>query len=462
MESRHRAVQAALDWFDSGALFDVLARRVARPTQSQESGDGEHLLAYLREDLKPDLLAMGFEVRVLENPESGGPPFLLAERFEDARQTTVLLYGHGDVVRGYASQWSSGLSPWTLAKRGERWYGRGAADNKGQHTINLAALAQVLKARGRLGVNVRILFEMGEEVGSPGLRALCERERDALRGDVFLASDGPRLTASQPTLFLGSRGAFNFDLEVTLRAAGHHSGNWGGLLANPGTILAHAIASLVDARGVIQVPRLRPGPIPESVREALALLDLSTIEGPPVDASWGEPGLSVAERVFGWNTLEVLALGCGNSEAPVNAIPGTAKAHLQLRFVVGLDPAGLGKAVRAHLDAHGFPMVTVRASRDALFPATRLDPRNPWVGLIAHSIEASTGRRPAILPNLGGSLPNDCFADILGMPTIWIPHSYPGCCQHAANEHLLSGVAREGLAMMVGLFWDLGSELPQA
>lgn len=76
----------------------------------------------------------------------------------------------------------------------------------------------------------------------------------------------------------------------------------------------------------------------------------------------------------------------------------------------------------------------------------------------AASIERSTGLRPALLPNLGGSLPNDIFADLLGLPTLWVPHSYPACAQHAPNEHLLGSVAREGLAIMAGLFWDLGDQ----
>ena len=87
-------------------------------------------------------------------------------------------------------------------------------------------------------------------------------------------------------------------------------------------------------------------------------------------------------------------------------------------------------------------------------------PDNAWVRWAAASIERSTGKRPALLPNLGGSLPNDIFADLLGLPTIWVPHSYPACAQHAPNEHLLGSVAREGLAIMAGLFWDLGDQGP--
>jgi len=273
---------------------------------------------------------------------------------------------------------------------------------------------------------------------------------------VLVASDGPRLRAEQPTLFLGSRGAFNFDLSVDLRAGGHHSGNWGGLLANPGTILASAIACLVDAKGRIAVEGLRPPPIPPSVRAALAQIVPGEPGGPEIDAQWGEPGLTPAERVFAWNTLEVLAFVTGNPQHPVNAIPPRASAHMQLRFVVGCDPARFVEVLRAHLDAHGFSLVNVAPSRVAIMHATRLDPSHPWVTRVARSVAATTGRAPAILPNLGGSLPNDCFADVLGLPTVWVPHSYPACAQHAPDEHLLVPVAREGLAIMTGLFWDLG------
>jgi acetylornithine deacetylase/succinyl-diaminopimelate desuccinylase-like protein len=414
------------------------------------------LRRYLTDEIAPTLSQMGFATQLWGNPQAGAPPLLFAERIEDPRLTTVLMYGHGDVVLGYDTQWTKAASPWLLEAHGNRWYGRGAADNKGQHSINLAALERVLAVRGHLGFNVRFLLETGEETGSPGLREICERERPALAADVLIASDGPRLNTQRPTLFLGSRGAFNFDLEVDLREGGHHSGNWGGLLPNPGIILAHVIASLVDARGKILADALRPPPIPASVRAALADIEPGEPGGPVIDPAWGEPGLTPAERVFGWNSLEVLAFVTGNPAHPVNAIPPRASAHMQLRFVVGCDPQAFVPALRAHLDAHGFAGVTATAARMAVMHATRLDPGHPWVRRVAASIAQTTGQRPAILPNLGGSLPNDCFADVLGLPTVWVPHSYPACSQHAPDEHMLRPVAREGLAIMTGLFWDLG------
>ena len=123
----------------------------------------------------------------------GAPPLLFAERREDAALPTVLIYGHGDVVAGYDEQWDDGRSPWELRSRDGKWYGRGTADNKGQHTINLAALARVLASRGRLGFNAKLLLEMGEEIGSPGLHLTCERRAESLSADVLIASDGPRL-----------------------------------------------------------------------------------------------------------------------------------------------------------------------------------------------------------------------------------------------------------------------------
>src|SRR5690606_10213209 len=147
---------------------------------------------------------------------------------------TLLTYGHGDVVRGYDEQWRDGIGPWDMKKEGERWYGRGTADNKGQHSINIAALKACLEARGgRLGYNVIALIETGEETGSPGLREFCREHKQDLKADLLIASDGPRLNAATPTVYFGSRGVFNFTLAVDLRDGGHHSGNWGGLLANP-------------------------------------------------------------------------------------------------------------------------------------------------------------------------------------------------------------------------------------
>ena len=454
--TRAAAIATAEAYFDEGGFAADLGRRVAIPTESQVEGRGAVLSAYLGDEIAPTLERLGFESRIFDNPVRGGP-ILIAERRENGAATTVLGYGHGDVIRGLEPQWQEGLSPWELTRRGDRLYGRGTADNKGQHSINIAALETVLKTRGHLGFNAILLLETGEEVGSPGLREICREEKARLKADVLIASDGPRLAPERPTIFLGARGAMNFDLVVDLREGGHHSGNWGGLLANPGIILAHALASLTSEKGAIRVPEWKPTHMPNSVRMALADC---TVEGgedaPEIDPDWGEPGFTPSEKVFGWCSFEVLAFTTGNPENPVNAIPPKATATCQIRFVVGVDPEAFMPALRRHLDAHGFPMVRVEPWKKAYFPATRLDPDHDWVRWAAKSIAETTGKRPAILPNLGGSLPNDIFATDLGLPTIWVPHSYASCSQHAPNEHLLAPIAREALAVMTGIYWDLG------
>ncbi|HEX6020341.1 MAG TPA: M20 family metallopeptidase, partial [Burkholderiaceae bacterium] len=456
MTTRADALAAAAREFDSGAFQRTLARRVAHRTESQNPERAAALRAYLSDEIAPSLAALGVRSQVFDNPLSGKQPFLIGRCIEDPALPTVLVYGHGDVVRGLEGRWRDGLDPWTLTPRGERWYGRGSADNKAQHSINLAALAAVRAARGgHLGFNLTWLVETGEETGSPGLAEFCAAQRDALAADVLIASDGPRLHADRPTVYLGTRGVANFDFTLRLRDGGHHSGNWGGLLRNPGTVLVHAIASLVDARGAIRIDALRPPPIPAAVKRALSDIEVGGgPDDPTVDADWGEPGLSRAERVFGWNTLEVLAIGVGNAAQPVNAIPHEARATLQLRFVVGTDAAHLRAHVQAHLQRHGFAGIEV--SEPVVMAATRLDPDNDWVRLALRSIEQTTGRKPALLPNLGGSLPNDVFADLLGLPTVWVPHSYPACSQHAPDEHVLAPLMREGLLMMAGLFHDVG------
>ena len=328
------------------------------------------------------LEGMGFTCRLLHDPKAHGP-FFYAERIEDPAAPTVLGYGHGDVIRGLDDAWEPGLSPWTLTERGERWYGRGVVDNKGQHGINLAAQRAVLQTRGKLGFNAKWLIEMGEEMGSPGLREVCRANRDLLSADVLIGSDGPRLNAERPTIFLGSRGGASFDLTIEAREGGHHSGNWGGLLSNPAIQLSHAIASLVGPTGQVRVHELVPkGGLPDNVRRALADCELETGPGAPaIDPGWGEPGLTGPEKVYGWCNLEVLAMEAGTPKTPVNAIPPRAWARMQLRFVVDVAIDDILPAVRRHLDRRGFPFVAVSPARDEVFPATRLDPDNPWVDL---------------------------------------------------------------------------------
>ena len=147
---------------------------------------------------------------------------------------------------------------------------------------------------------------------------------------------------------------------------------------------------------------------------------------------------------------------CGNLAQPLYAIPPRATAQMQLRFPVGVDHTKVIDAVRRQFvatDLRTFP------SRRQRMPSSL---QVAWIPTIRGSVALRTrsskpvASRPAVLPNLGGSLPNNIFSDLLGLPTIWIPHSYPGCKQHGADEHIPVSIVREGLSLMAGLYWDIG------
>ncbi|GGG43680.1 hypothetical protein GCM10010964_33850 [Caldovatus sediminis] len=465
MASREGAIARARRFFDGETAQDagfraLLAELIAIPSTAQEEGREAELHRYLDGAIRPWVERLGFRAAIHPNPLPGFGPILTAERIEDPARPTVLLYGHGDTVRGLDDQWRAGLRPWTLTEEGDRWYGRGTADNKGQHALNLAALEAVLAERGgRLGFNVKIVLETAEERGSKGLREFVAAHARELAADVLIASDGPRVEPEVPTIATGTRGSFHFDLAVRLREGGVHSGHWGGLTTDPAILLAHALGSIMDRNGRILVRGWLPaGGVPPAVKAVLKGCPVGGGgEAATIDPGWGEPGLTPAEKIYGWNSFIVLAMVSGRPENPVNAVAPDARAHCQIRYTVDTDPAGFVPALRAHLDAQGFPMVRIE-NAGIRMAASRTDPDHPWVRWAQASMHRSLGKRVQIIPNASGGLPGDVFVEHLGVPLVWVPHSYNGCKQHGPDEHLLIAPAREGIAAFAGLWWDLGEE----
>jgi acetylornithine deacetylase/succinyl-diaminopimelate desuccinylase-like protein len=459
MRGRDAALADAARRFDSGELKRVLAELVAFRSTSQEPGFEAECERYLAEGLRPWLERLGFTVAIHPNPLPGFGPILTGLRLEDPARPTILLYGHGDTVRGLDEQWSEGLAPWTLTEREGSWYGRGTADNKGQHAINLLALEAVLAARGGvLGANVKLVIEMAEERGSRGLREFVAAHAELLAADALIASDGPRVTPELPTIATGTRGTFHFDLVVKLREGGVHSGHWGGLTRDPAVLLAHAIATLMDRDGKILVRDWLPrNGVPAEVR---GVLDGCPVGGgadaATIDEGWGEPGLSAAEKIYGWNSLIILSMLSGRPENPVNAVAPDARAHCQIRYTVESKPEDFAPALRRHLDAHGLATVAVENAAIRM-AASRTAPDHPWVIWARESMERSLGRHVQVIPNSSGGLPGDVFVELLGVPLVWVPHSYNGCKQHGPDEHLLPGPAREGLLAFAGMWWDLAA-----
>ncbi len=457
MGTRDAAIQRSLTYFDAGKFRDHLAKLVAIRSTSQDPGHEAEVFRYLNEGIRPWIERVGFTATIFDNPRPGFGPILTAERIEDPSSRPVLTYGHGDTVRGLEDQWDAGLDPWTLKEDGDRWYGRGSADNKGQHALNLTALEHVLAEReGRLGYNLKLVLETSEERGSLGLKEFVAGHAEALKADVLIASDGPRVAADTPTVSTGTRGTFHFDLVLDVRPGGVHSGNWGGMTTDPAIVLTHALGAVADRHGRILVRDWLPrNGMPAEVRAALAGCELHSEASATIDPDWGEPGFSAAEKVFGWASFIVLAMVSGRPENPVNAVAPNARAHCQIRYTVDSDPAVFAPALRAHLDAAGFPEVKIE-NAGIRMPASRTSPDDPWVSWTVASMEKSIGRRVQIIPNSGGGLPGDVFVDHLHVPLIWIPHSYNGCKQHGPNEHFLIAPARQAITAFTRIWWDLG------
>ncbi|MEX2642376.1 MAG: M20/M25/M40 family metallo-hydrolase [Acetobacterales bacterium] len=461
--SRDGAVARAHAAFDDGAFLDRLAAWVAIPTESQVPERTPELHRYVHEALVPAFDAMGFDSQVVENSVEGRGPFVVASRIEDPAKPTLLLYGHGDVVRAIESEWSEGLKPYELKVVGDRVYGRGTVDNKGQHLIAMMALESVLAERGgKLGFNVKFLIETGEEQGSPGLKAFVDGHKELLKCDLFAGLDGPRRSFKRMQLDLGCKGGLFFDLVVDLkREGGLHSGHWGGVMPDAGIILAQGIASITTPQGRILVDEWRPKHIASEVIAAAQDIETDPIPGmPEPDPDWGEVDLGPLAKSYCWTGFIVLAYQTGNPDNPVNSVPSHAKARCQIRHTVDIDATQAVSGLQRHLDERGLGIVRVTTEgigRDA-FPASRTDLNDPWVQFVARSMERTTGHPPNIAPNTAASGPNEMFKAGLDVPTMWIPHSYFGCGQHGPDEHGLKGLFREGLGVMAALYWDLAEE----
>ena len=456
--SRAAAIEAAEAHFASGAFTADLAKRVAIATESPEPASGPTQHLYLEAEMRPLLERLGFAVTILANPVEARAPLLLAERHEADDRPTVLSYGHGDVLGGMAGDWADDLEPFRLTARDGRLYGRGTVDNKGQHSINLAAIERVLEQRGRLGFNLKILLEMGEELGSPGLADIARAHQARLAADVLIASDGPRITADRPTIFLGLSRLLELRSRLPPARRCPPLGQLGRPLGQPRHRAQpraqlhhrrqgpHSDRRLEAGRAHAYRPRADPRPGPRAGARR----------------SRHRPRLGRARSLAAGEGLCLEQLrDPGHDRRPPGA---TGERHPEARRARTASSATSRTSTQPTSCRRCAPISTPmatprsRSSRPARASSMRLEPIRTmpgwrWRGARSRS---TTGKRPAVLPSFGGSLPNEVFADILGMPTVWIPHSHPGCSQHAPNEHMLESIAKEGLAIMTGLFWDIG------
>ena len=180
MSTLEKAIQYSRNSFANGEFIQRLGSLIEIVTDSKGSVSAQVLREYYTKGLFNIFEELGIKSKIIDNPINDKPPFLIGSRIESPEYKTILLYGHGDTVPLQTGDWYEGINPSELKVVGDKIYGRGVADNKGQHFINLMALLSVLKTKKKLGFNLKLIFEMGEEIGSPGLFELCELYKDCL------------------------------------------------------------------------------------------------------------------------------------------------------------------------------------------------------------------------------------------------------------------------------------------
>jgi acetylornithine deacetylase/succinyl-diaminopimelate desuccinylase-like protein len=421
---------------NTAARVALLARYMRIRTQSRAFGQDvvDEVRAFWRD-------ALGLDLHPLAAADGTGAPALFTEIRGRQPGPTVLLYGHYDVQPpGDLAAWrwqEQPLDPWQprLFVRGEEvapealvdadadealLFGRGGADNKGQHLANVLGVLE-LAARGNLRGTVKVLLDGEEEHGSPSLAAICTENAALLKADLLLGSDGPK-TGGAPTVMLGCRGLLGVEIRVENgRGASLHSGNYGNLAPNPVYALAELLIGLpARVRAVAE----RHGDYRHTA--------LAAFGDAPSRPAW-EPFLLPTTNVNGLlsegatpGAMRTIIPAWAAATIDVRLTPDTPHAEVlaALEEVVAVEQARAAKGVR----------FTLR--RTALVPPSYTAPDRPEIAAIAGAGRDFWGVEPAVMPILGGTLPNYVFTDLLAMPAIWLPGAQPDNHQHDVNERL--------------------------
>ena len=375
----------------------------------------------------------GVQARLLD---TGGYPVVFGEVRTPGARRTVLIYGHYDVQPPEPLEaWET--PPFEPSIRDGRIYARGAGDNKGQMFAHLKAVEAVLRVRGRLPVNLKLCYEGEEEIGSRNLPAFVERHRDLLAADMVYASDGP-MHPSGPLVFFGCRGVLTLELTAHGARRDLHSGNYGGIAPAPARRLVQAVASLWDKRGRVAVKGFYARVRPPSAADRRVLrqtpVDFAALEKDlGVRPVTGRSAAAYYRRLLLEPNLNVAGLGSGyQGPGSKTIIPSAARAKLDVRLVMDQAPDEVEAKIRAHLRRHGFTDVELR--RHGAMAPSRTPVDHPLGRAVVRAVTQAWGRAPVVLPNLGGSIPDWLFTQVLGVPSVWVPYAPHDEANHAPNE----------------------------
>ncbi|MFZ0212553.1 MAG: dipeptidase [Candidatus Acidiferrales bacterium] len=368
-------------------------------------------------------------------------PLVMAESLEAPGKPTVLFYGHYDV------QPPEPLGLWTSPAfdptvHGGNLYARGTADDKGQVHIHLKALAALMKSEGKLPVNVKVILEGEEEVGSVNLWEFVANNKDRLKADFLVVSDTAMLAPGVPSITYGLRGLNYYQVEVTGAAQDLHSGVFGGAVPNPITILAEAIAKLHDKNFRVTVPGFYKDVVIPSARERKAIRALprkesefrKTVGAPGL---CGEKGFTSTERIWCRPTLELNGIWGGyTGEGSKTVIPAKAFTKISTRLVLNQNPEKIARQVERHL--RSLLPKTVRCQFDVLSTG------KPWVAPYTHPVFQMASRaleqgfkKKAAFIREGGSIPFVTqMHDIFKIPCVLMGFGLPDENAHAPDEHI--------------------------
>ena len=387
-----------------------------------------------------------------------GHPVVVGEWRNAPGAPTVLIYGHYDVQPVEPLDlWTS--PPFEPTVRDGKIYARGSVDDKGQLFLHIKALEAHLAVRKKLPLNIVVLFEGEEEIGSEHLSPFVEKQKKMLAADGVVISDSAMFAPGQPSILSSLRGLAYFEIHVEGSTGDLHSGSYGGAVVNPAAALARIISTLHDSDGHIAIAgfydkvREWDARVREQMR-SLPFDDATLIHETGVSALGGEKGYTTLERLWTRPTCEVNGLLSGwTGEGAKTVLPAKAMAKVSCRLVPDQDPADIEKLMKAHVAKVAPKGVKATVKHLHGGKPWRAELSGPLFDAARAALKSAFGKEPVIVGE-GGSIPvvGD-FARILGAPVLLVGFGLPGENAHAPNEWISEENFRRGMVAMAAL-WD--------
>jgi len=402
------------------------------------------------------------DVRLIET--GAGYPSVFGRWTGAPGKPTLLLYAHYDVQpTGRGELWIT--PPFEPTERDGRLYGRGASDDKAGAVMHAVAVRSYLKSTGALPINVKVLIEGEEEVGSTNLGKVLEQNIGSLSADAVVIADSENFGSGIPTLTASLRGIVTVNVEVRSLGSSVHSGTWGGPLPDPVLALSRMIASLVDNEGTPAVPGLLDPVRPLSSTEKAALDALPFDEAlyrkqvKLLDSALLTGGSgSVYEKMWRRPSIAVNAVEASSRKQAANIINDVAWARIGVRIVPDMDPASTLELLSAHLRKQAPWGVQVTITPETPSPWWRTDTTGPFFEAALRALEKGYGGKP-VITGAGGSIPfvQTITEALHGAPALLLGVGDPYTAAHSENESLLISDWEKGCRSLVHLFAELGN-----